>query len=102
MAIGSKSAMGDDDIKKLIFARRAKFVAAAVAGLNAAMCGGTTSQPEPCLSPRAPGDAGLVDQGTPQPCLSARPDDAGTDGDAAPQPCLTPQIDAGDGGDDGG
>ncbi|MBS2015694.1 MAG: hypothetical protein JST00_22590 [Deltaproteobacteria bacterium] len=93
--------MGDDDIKKLIFARRARFVAAAVASLNAAMCGGSTSQPEPCLSPLPPDDAGQVDTGNPQPCLSARPSDAGTDGDAAPQPCLTPQLDAGDGGDGG-
>ena len=96
--------MGDGDVKRLILGRRAKFMAAALVGLNAAMCGGTTetTQPEPCLSPRDPGrvDAG-EDTGTPQPCLSIRPD-AGPDGgdadggeDAGPQPCLTPPIDGG-------
>ena len=94
--------MGDDESKRIILARRAKFVAAALAGLNAAMCGGeTTSEPQPCLSV-ARDDGGSP----PQPCLSApidaaRPDaaDAADDADAEPQPCLAPQPpDSGDGG----
>lgn len=96
--------MGDDDVKRLILARRAKFVAAALVSLNAAMCGGSTetTQPEPCLSPRDPGrvDAG-EDTGTPQPCLSVQPTDAGPGEDAGPQPCLSPPFDAGEDADAG-
>ncbi len=88
--------MADEESKRIILARRAKFVAAALAGLNAAMCGGETSEPQPCLS------IAQEDGGSPQPCLSpafdaSRPDAA--DADAEPQPCLSPPPpDAGDGG----
>lgn len=96
--------MGDDDAKKLIMARRARFVAAALAGLAADGCGKTTAPadagsgsdpsltaPGPCLSVPFQGfdkpDAGSTDGAppedaaappTPQPCLSV-----------APQPCLS-------------
>lgn len=88
--------MGNDEAKRIILARRARFVAAALAGLNAAMCGGK-SEPQPCLSVVA------EDSGTPQPCLSppSHPIDAATDAgadapddaDAQPQPCLSPVPD---------
>jgi hypothetical protein len=90
--------MGDEEAKRIILARRARFVAAALAGLNAAMCGGKSDgdAPKP--------DAGVVapDGGNPQPCLSSLPRDpedasadadeaaADADADAEPQPCLAP------------
>ena len=106
------SSGGNDEAKKLILARRARFVAAAVA-MNAVMCGGETDEgtqgdprpclsntamdggapPEPCLSPSRDPDAG-----TPQPCLDVVPPDAGDDGrdGGVPQPCLSvPAPDAG-------
>jgi hypothetical protein len=84
------SGMGDDEARRLILARRARFVAAALTGLTAAMCGGTEDEanPRPCLDV-------AQDGGTPQPCLS-------TVEDAAPQPCLDVVPDAGDGGGDAG
>ena len=92
--------MGDEESKRIILARRAKFVAAALVGLNAAMCGGETSEPQPCLS------VALDDGGSPQPCLTPALDasrqdaaDAAADADAEPQPCLAPlPPDGGDGG----
>jgi len=85
--------MGDKEAKRIILARRARFVAAALAGLNAAMCGGETdggsdggTNPRPCLSPPS------VQDGGPKPCLSPPLPDAAADadGDAEPQPCLAP------------
>jgi hypothetical protein len=97
--------MGNDDAKRLILARRARFVAAALAGVAVA-CGGSEAEPEVCLSPLAPRDAGGdAADAQPQPCLEPT-FDAGKD--AEPQPCLSPLPpdagDAGDGGDasDGG
>lgn len=102
--------MADDASKKLILARRARFMAAALAGVATAAtlggaveaCGGETdgggqtadAGPQPCLSPPSTN----VDAGTdaaPQPCLSppSKVDagaDADADADAAPQPCLAP------------
>jgi hypothetical protein len=94
--------MGDEEAKRFILARRARFVAAALAGLNAAMCGGQTDSPSACLSI-------ALEAGAPQPCLTQiLPSDAGasdagaSDADAAPQPCLAPlPPDAGDAGDGG-
>ena len=93
--------MGDEEAKRIIFARRARFVAAAVAGLNLAMCGGKSEDnPQPCLSViNEPADSG-----NPQPCLSQvrDPVDAAADAadaDAEPQPCLSPPPP--DGGDAG-
>lgn len=96
--------MSEDELKKRILSRRAKFVAAAIAASGiAAACGGEVTGPgdastdgpkdtavdvpQPCLS--APFDAG--DAG-PQPCLDVPLDDAG---DAGPQPCLVPPQDGG-------
>ena len=93
--------MSDDDAndaKKIILARRARFVAAAVASVGIA-CGKTESSPPmPCLSIAVPYDA---EPPPPQPCLSPMPADAAlfdaaTDGptDAGPDapipvPCLS-------------
>jgi hypothetical protein len=98
--------MANDEAKRLILARRARFVAAAVAGIAAA-CGGATddTKPTPCLEPVIRDSGADAD---PKPCLTPLPPDASSDagGDAAsdadtgvPQPCLS-QLppDAGDGG----
>ncbi len=103
---------GDDETRRIILARRARFLAAALAGVAATGtvaaaaegCGGETEQsdggtPQPCLSPPSNPDA------QPQPCLSKIAEDAGLDAatdakldaDAEPQPCLAPPP-----GDDGG
>lgn len=60
--------MAADDDKKLILARRARFVAAALAGVSVA-CGKEPSPP-------------------PQPCLSQTAEPP----DAEPMPCLTPMM----------
>jgi hypothetical protein len=71
--------MSDDgNAKKTILARRARFIAAAVASVGIA-CGKTTGSPGPCLS------------------VAYMP----ADGEAAPMPCLSPMLppsdlDAGD------
>lgn len=67
--------MGDEEAKRIVLARRARFVAAALAGLNAAMCGGKSDggNPQPCL------DFAFEDGSTPQPCLSPRQEDGGAD-----------------------
>lgn len=95
--------MGDDDAKRIILARRARFVRAALtsAGLSAAAvhgCGGETEGgPRVCLEPSLDGSADA--DAEPQPCLGALPPDAG---DAEPQPCLEPPLpDAGDAAFDG-
>jgi hypothetical protein len=94
--------MATDDAKRLILARRARFVAAAVAGLAAACGGGTDdTKPTPCLDP-VMRDSGA--DAEPQPCLvpllpDASTDDASDADTGVPQPCLS-QLppDAGDGG----
>jgi hypothetical protein len=100
--------MGNDEAKRLILARRARFVAAALAGVAVA-CGGSTddADPQACLSPPyQPRDAGsdADADAAPQPCLEPLPPDAGDD--AEPQVCLSPLPpdagDAGDAGDGGG
>ena len=96
----SSAAMENDDAKRLILARRARFIAGALAGVAVACTSSTdTTKPQVCLEPAF--DGGADDGGNPQPCLSQYiPPDAGGDADAAgPQPCLTPiNPDAGDGG----
>jgi hypothetical protein len=86
----------DDEAKRIILARRARFIAAAVTiHAGVAACGKTDETAQPCLSV-APADGSA-----PQPCLSVAepPRDAG---DASPQPCLSPlPPDAGDASDDG-
>ena len=95
-----------DNPKSLILARRAKFVAAALAGVTgvATACGGSTDEtgssknPEPCLGIACCPEN---DGGTPEPCLAPLPPDASDasdasdgnakdDADAEPQPCLAP------------
>jgi hypothetical protein len=89
--------MAADDDKKMILARRAKFVAAALAGVSLAgvsvACGKEPTQPpQPCLSqPMDQRDAEPVPP--PQPCLSPMPYNE----DAGPSP-----IDAGAPADAGG
>lgn len=87
--------MTRDDAKKKILARRARFVAIAVAsaGIPAGMqaCGGNVESEntaisdagaEACLSP----DLDAADD-HPQPCLGALPD-------SGPEACLQPPLDA--------
>ena len=100
--------MSTEDDKAKILARRARFIAAALAsaGLAAAApaCGGETGGPEGSELPEKEGGARdaqaepqvclsgpepLPDAG-PEPCLSPEPPDAGSDADAGPQPCLVP------------
>jgi hypothetical protein len=79
-----------EDAKKLVLSRRARFVAAAIAGLGAAACGKEKAEEKPvpgtCLSVFMLPDAGAdTNAGTaadagppPRPCLSrAMPRDAG-------------------------
>ncbi len=81
----------DDAARKAILARRAKFIAAAVASVGIA-CGKTTSNdppPMPCLSVPIQTDA------EPRPCLKVamEPDARAEAPDAAPpQPCLSIAI----------
>jgi hypothetical protein len=107
--------MGNDDARRILLARRARFIAAALASITATGtavlagtegCGGGTEQsdggdPQPCLSPSVCLEPPVEDSGTdapPQACLKVAPDassDADADADAEPQPCLTPRIDGG-------
>lgn len=80
--------MSDDELKKRILSRRAKFVAAAIAASGLAACGGEVGGPADAAAD-APKDTAAD---VPQPCLSA-PFDAGPD--TGPQPCLDVAVDAG-------
>lgn len=92
-----------DDARSLILARRARFVAAAMASISIA-CGKESKNPEPCLSvieidsgsaeptsvdASIASDAGGEDASTPD---AAPAPDSGAppkaDGGPAPQPCL--------------
>lgn len=85
-----------DEAKKRILARRATFVAAALAGVSTA-CGKEPAQAVPCLSPPPP----LVIDASPAPCLTPLPPPEVTAPDAggpAPAPGLSarePSADAG-------
>ena len=93
--------MSDDEMKTRVLARRAKFIAAAVAGLVACEPGPDAQPPNVCLSislpPPEDGSTGptIVDAGA-----SADPDaswssDASTsaqDADVPPMPCLAPPL----------
>ena len=104
--------MMSDDAKKLILARRARFVAAALAGVSIACGKDNASNPEPCLAvPIEPADAAS----RPRACLSApiRRDASLTpeelrilqllaqEGGAPPTPCLSMEMPR-DAGSDGG
>jgi hypothetical protein len=81
--------MADGEAKRLILARRARFVAAALASVAAVAQAGACN-PSPCLEPVPAPDAGardaaakdseatdpLDDSGVPQPCLTTVPPDA--------------------------
>jgi hypothetical protein len=97
-----------------ILARRAKFIAAAIASIGVAGCssrdaptstdaGATDASvdtinasdtgPVPCLEPQQ--DTGQEDTG-PMPCLDPLPDTGADDAsDTEPMPCLQPPIDGG-------
>jgi hypothetical protein len=104
--------MRDDDAKRSILKRRARFVAAALASAGLAAttggCGGKTeregqpedagadvSLPQPCLTPEASPQPCLtsVQDAEPQPCLGMPEPDAADD--ASPEPCLDVPFDAG-------
>jgi hypothetical protein len=102
----------NDDSKRVILARRARFLAAAVAGVAVSACGGeSTTEPKPCLEPAfdastdADADAepgpclsAPAPDASPEPCLGARQPDAEAEAEAAP--CLDiPAPDAGDAAD---
>lgn len=80
----------DDDRSKdpraIILARRAKYVAMALAGAGIAACSST----QVCLDIALPEDSGTDAA------------DAGDAADSIPQPCLSPPIDSGTPSDDGG
>lgn len=91
------------DPKSLILARRARFLAAAVAATAvgaAGACGGTAvDDPAPCLSIAADAGEGDATDGAtrdadagPQVCLTRPIEDAG---DAQPTPCLKAPVDGG-------
>jgi len=88
-----------DAARRTVLARRARFVAAAVASVGLA-CGKTDAIPQPCLEP-VPADAAA-----PMPCLTVtmtadtppppRPADAGeAPTPSPPMPCLSVAMDAG-------
>jgi hypothetical protein len=92
--------MGDEGNKRIILARRARFVAAAIASLSVAAtadgCAGGTGS-----IGADDGGTNLPDGADPKPCLAPRqePPDAGPDDDggkdAEPQPCLIAPLDGG-------
>jgi hypothetical protein len=79
----------DDEARRIILARRARFVAAALAcaGIATAACGGETSGGED--SPYADGGANSGAGGAPQPCLQPSAGGAENYG-GMPLPCLSP------------
>ncbi len=75
--------MSDDELKRRILSRRARFVAAAIAASTIAGCG--TTKPQVCLEPVVPDASGDA--------AGDAPADAPEDG---PQACLKVAPDAGD------
>ena len=74
-----------DDAKKLVLARRARFVAAALAGMTIAC--GKEKAPHPCLDVPPAEDASAP---TPQVCLSAAPQGwSPPPENQSPRPCLS-------------
>lgn len=70
--------MAHDEAKRWILARRARFVAAAVASIAGAGTAVTACEPEVCLSVVSNDDGG-GDDAEPQPCLAPFPRDASDD-----------------------
>ncbi|MBI4704906.1 MAG: hypothetical protein HY744_27695 [Deltaproteobacteria bacterium] len=105
--------MAQNDVRLAILSRRARFVAAALAGAGLAVgaCAKDESKATACLSPAF--DAGHGGQGGPQACLSPAAGYGGTGGvggaqvclsaaggggqggAGGPQPCLEPPVDGG-------
>ncbi len=108
------------DTKKRILARRAKFVAAALAATGVGACASVDEEPTTKVDTGVAGDTSVKDTGAepclgvsadsgerfdtstdtaPMPCLDPAPEDTGvadTDVDAGPAPCLKmPPPDAG-------
>jgi hypothetical protein len=101
--------MRDDDAKKVILARRARFIAAAMVGTGLATCkSGPPADPSTVQAPEyppPPETQACVSPPLPQPCLSPRPPDVPADPAAAetddaadagapvppPRPCLSPR-----------
>jgi hypothetical protein len=81
--------------REKILARRAKFIAAAVASAGAIACSSessTTPGPQVCLEPAIDASADT----RPMPCLDPVVDTGVSDSaDTAPMPCLTPLNDTG-------
>jgi hypothetical protein len=79
--------MGDERAKSLILARRARFVAAALASVAAVAQAGACN-PSPCLEPVPTPlpDAGPVRDGAAKDSETPSPDE---DSGGIPQPCLT-------------
>ncbi len=94
----------DDEARKKILARRATFVAAALAGVSTACGKEPSATPQPCLSQPLVRDDGAgpqpclepmpakPDAGEPVPCLTivAPPTQAEDGGKPPPRPCLSP------------
>lgn len=78
-----------DDARRLILARRARFVAAALASV--AVTAGVAAGTEACAGGVEQTDAGS--DAAPRPCLDIAPD--ASDDDAGPKPCLAPPLDDG-------
>ncbi len=78
-----------DETKKLILARRARFLAAAMTGAAVA-CGKEKAEPpQPCLSVvYVPPDAS-TDAAPPAPCLTVAPPSPPVPDAAPPMPCLS-------------
>lgn len=79
------------DVKSRILARRARFVAAAIATVGVAACGGEVDEPTGGDAAVDARDAANPDT-RPEPCLGALPPDA--EPDTGPTPCLEPPLDA--------
>jgi serine/threonine-protein kinase len=78
------------DAKKTILSRRARFIAAAVAGLA---CGRTTVPPVPDAGETLPTPVPVTADTAPSPpvpCLTVVMPDPPPTSDAAPRPCLKP------------
>lgn len=83
-----------DASRPLILARRAKFIAAALASVAATATEACGTDPVPCLEP--PLDASVQDTGVQDASVDdASTKDADENVDAEPQPCLFAPIDGG-------
>jgi hypothetical protein len=86
----------DDESKKVILARRARFIAAAIAGVSLAgqACGGEATDPIATGGGGAGGRPGPGggNAGAPQPCLQPLAGTYNVGGTGTPQPCLGAQI----------